>query len=70
MERINLPSQAMGGFAYEDSLILFRRLAENTFELRVYPWDSDTAHAYIESSRQQGTLFRLGRNSNRLVGFV
>jgi HKD family nuclease len=70
MERINLPSQAMGGFEYEDSLILFRRLEENTFELRVYPWNSDSARAYVESSRQQGTLYRLGRNSNRLVGFV
>jgi hypothetical protein len=37
MERINLPSLAMGGFQYEDSLILFRRLEENTFELQVYP---------------------------------
>jgi HKD family nuclease len=70
MERFNLPSQAMGGFEYENSLILFRRVAENTFELRVYPWDSDSARAYVEASRAQGTLFRLGRNSNRLVGFV
>jgi HKD family nuclease len=70
MERINLPSLAMGGFSYEDSLILFRRQADNTFELRVYPWNSDTARAYVESSRRQGTLFRLGRNSNRFVGFV
>jgi hypothetical protein len=70
MERINLPSLAMGGFEYEDSLILFRRVAKNTFELRVYPWDSDTARAYIEASRQAGRLFRVGRNSNRLAGFV
>jgi len=30
----------MGGFAYANSLILFRRVAPNTFELRVYPWDT------------------------------
>jgi hypothetical protein len=48
MERINLPSQAMGGFDYEESLILFRRLGGNNFELRVYPWDSDSARAYVE----------------------
>lgn len=46
MERINLPSPAMGGFEYyENSLILFRRVAPNTFELRVYPWGSDSARA-------------------------
>lgn len=70
MERINLPSSAMGGFEYTNSLILFRRVAPNTFELRVYPWDSDSAKGYVEASRRAGQLFRLGRNSNRLVGFV
>ena len=43
MERINLPSKAMGGFEYGNSLILFRRLTQDTFELRVFPWDSDSA---------------------------
>jgi hypothetical protein len=70
MERINLPSLAMGGFEYEDSLILFRRVAENTFELRVCSWDSDSARAYVEGSRRAGLLFRVGRNSNRLAGFI
>jgi len=70
MERINLPSLAMGGFAYENSLILFRRIAPNTFELRVYPWDSDSARAYVEASRILGLVFRVGRNSNRLAGFL
>ena len=70
MERINLPSQAMGGFRYVNSLILFRRIGENTFELRVYPWESDSARAYVDASRRAGLVYRLGRNSNRLAGFV
>ncbi|WP_022698308.1 restriction endonuclease PLD domain-containing protein [Euryhalocaulis caribicus] len=70
MERINLPSAAMGGFAYENSLILFRRVARNRFELRVYPWDSDSARAYVEASRRAGLVFRVGRNSDRLAGFL
>lgn len=70
MERINLPSLAMGGFHYEDSLILFRRIAPNTFELRVYPWASDSARAYIGASRAAALVFRVGRNSDRLAGFV
>ena len=70
MERINLPSQAKGGFSYNDSLILFRRLLDNAFELRVHPWDSDFARAYIEASRKAGLVFRVGQNSRRLVGLV
>ena len=70
MERINLPSQAMGGFRYEHSLILFRRLADNAFELRAHPKDSDSARAYVEASHKAGLLFRVGKNSNRLVGLV
>lgn len=70
MERINLPSRAMGGFDYEKSLILFRRLADNCFELRAHPWTSDSARAYVEASRTKKRLFRVGQNSNRLVGLV
>ena len=70
MERINLPSQAMGGFSYENSLILFRRLEDNLFELRAHPWNSDPARAYAEASRREGLLFRVGLNSSRLVGLV
>jgi hypothetical protein len=62
--------QAMGGFQYENSLILFRRIAANTFELRVYPWNSDSARAYVEASRVAGLVFRVGRNSNRIAGFI
>lgn len=70
MERINLPSHAMGGFRYEDSLIMFRRLAQNTYELRVHPWNSDSARAYVEASRLADLVFRVGRNSSRLAGFI
>lgn len=70
MERINLPSATMGGFSYEHSLILFRRIDRNVFEFRVYPWDSDSARAYVEASQQAGLVFRVGRNSNRIAGFI
>ena len=70
MERINLPSHAMGGFGYECSLILFRRIAMNTFELRVYLWKSDSARVYVEASRRAGLLYSVGQNSNRLAGLV
>lgn len=69
MERINLPSRARGGFDYENSLILFRRIAANTFELRVYPWDSDSARAFVEASRRARLIYRVGR-SPRLAGLV
>ncbi len=70
MERINLPSRSMGGFDYADSLILFRRIGPNTFELRVHRWDSDSARACIAASQRLGLVFRVGRNSNRLAGFI
>jgi HKD family nuclease len=70
MERINLPSLAMGGFNYANSLILFRKIAPNTFELRVHPWDSDSARAYLEASQRAQLVFRVGQNSNRLAGFI
>jgi HKD family nuclease len=70
MERINLPSATMGGFNYEHSLILFRRIGENTFELRVYPGDSDSARAYVEASQQAGLIYRVGRNSPRIAGLI
>ncbi len=70
MERINLPSRAKGGFRYTNSLILFRQLEPNMFELRVYPWASDSAKAYVEASRRRELLYRIGRNSDRLAGFL
>lgn len=69
MERINLPSAASGGFEYAQSLILFRRLGTSRYELRVYPWHSDTARACVEASRQRDLLFRVGQsNTGRLAG--
>ena len=70
MERINLPSKANGGFAYADSLILFRRVDTNIYELRVHPWNSDTARACVEASRQCKLLFRVGHNTTRLAGLI
>ena len=70
MERINLPSQRMGGFEYEQSLILFRRIGDERFELRVFPWGSDSARAYVEASRRARLLYRVGRSSPRLFGFL
>ena len=71
MERINLPSAANGGFDYAHSLILFRRLGGNVYELRVHPWDSDTARACVEASRQCDLLFRVGQtNTTRLAGLI
>ncbi len=71
MWRINLPSEANGGFNYVHSMILFRRLPTNSYELRVYPWNSDTARACLEASRQRGLLFRVGgTNTSRLAGFL
>ena len=70
MERINLPSRAAGGFDYEQSLILFRRIEPNTYEFRVYPWGSDSARAIVDASLRANLLFRLGRNSSRLAGFL
>ena len=70
MERINLPSTAMGGYAYKNSLILFRRIETNRFELRVYPWNSDEARSYVEASRLAKLVFRVGGKSPRLAGLL
>jgi len=70
MERINLPSAADGGFNYAQSMILFRRLHTNRYELHVHPWNSDTAHACLEASRQRGLLFRVGQTTQRLAGLI
>ena len=71
MERINLPTRSQGGFSYENSAILFRRLPDGSFELVVAPWDSDLARAWRQASTQQGLLFRLGTiATSRLVGVI
>ena len=70
MERINLPSVAKGGYKYENSLILFRRLDGDRFELQVHPWDSDSCRALVEASRIGELMFRVGRNSSRFYGLL
>ena len=71
MERINLPSAASGGFDYTQSMILFRRLRADRYELRVHRWDSDTARACLDASRQRRLLFRVGQtNTSRLAGLI
>jgi len=53
-----------------NNLILFRRIEPNTYEFRVYPWGSDSARAIVDASLRANLLFRLGRNSSRLAGFL
>ena len=67
----SLLARQLISFGYADSLILFRRLEENTYELRAHPWDSDTARACVEASRACGLLFRVGQtNTTRLAGLI
>ncbi|WP_210201947.1 hypothetical protein [Mesorhizobium sp. WSM3866] len=41
MERMNLPTMTQGGFNYADTAVMFRQLADGSFELIVTPWDPD-----------------------------
>ena len=69
MERFNLPTQAQGGPDYSNSVVSFRRLYDESYELVVASPDSDLAHAWAHASEQSGNLFRVGRSSTaRLVG--
>ncbi|MBV9201626.1 MAG: phospholipase D family protein [Alphaproteobacteria bacterium] len=70
MERINLPTQLQGGFDYRNSLILFRRINNQTFELAVAAMDSDLARAWEQSSLDTRLIYRLGHQTNRMVGFI
>lgn len=71
MERMNLSTAAQGGFDYADTAVMFRRLADGSFELIVTPWDSDLAHSWRQASAQRQTLFRLGTvATNRIVGLL
>ncbi|MGF7008644.1 phospholipase D family protein [Aminobacter sp. BE322] len=71
MERMNLPTATQGGFDYADTGVMFRRLADGSFELIVTPWDSDIARSWRHASAQRGTLFRLGAiATNRVVGLI
>lgn len=70
MERINLPTEAQGGFQYKNSAILFRRRPNGSSELLVAPWESDLSRSWREASRQTQQLFKLGRVGDRVVGFL
>lgn len=69
MERINLPTEAKGGFSYVHQAVMFRRMPDGSFELVVTPWESDLARAWRKASELKGLLYRLGK-SGRLVGFL
>ncbi len=70
MERINLPTAAQGGFKYDNSAVLFRRLRGNHFEIDVVAWDSDLARAWLNASKNISKLYRLGYRTDRIVGFI
>lgn len=71
MERMNLPTLNQGGFDYSDTAVMFRRLADGSFELVVAAWDSDLARSWRRGSAQRNTLFLLGSiASNRTVGLL
>ncbi len=71
MERLNLPTGAQGGPDYSNAAIMFRRLANKSFELIVTGIDSDLARAWAHASQQSDKLFRLGAHSSkRLVGLL
>jgi len=71
MERMNLPTSAQGGFNYADTAVMFRRLADGSFELIVTAWDSDLSRSWRQASAQRQTLFRLGTiATNRIVGLI
>ncbi|MCY3820730.1 MAG: phospholipase D family protein [Gammaproteobacteria bacterium] len=71
MERLNLPTQAQGGPDYSSSVVRFRRLPDDCFELAVTPLDSDIANAWKHASSENGNLFRLAAQASaRLVGLL
>ena len=71
MERFNLPTQTQGGPEYPNTVVMFRRLADGSFELATTPLDSDLARAWAHAAKETGTLFRLGAHATtRLVGLL
>lgn len=70
MERINLPTAAQGGFQYRNSIILFRRRPRNEYELVVAPRGSDLGRALREAAARSDRIYRIGRRTRRLAGFL
>lgn len=69
MERINMPTAAMGGYAYAHSAVCFRRRAVG-FEFTVAPWNSNLARSWRSASARAGHVFALGANSPRTCGLL
>lgn len=70
MERLYLPTKAQGGPGYADSVIMFRRLEDDSFELIVSSEGSDLANAWMSASQETGNIFSLGDHTTRLVGLL
>jgi HKD family nuclease len=68
MERLNLPTQAKGGYDYAHTVVLFERQA-GQFVLYAEPEDSYAVDAWRAASLKTGRLYRLGQNSPRRCGF-
>lgn len=68
MERINLPTLAQGGVEYAHRVVLFRRLADSSFELAVADLDSSSAIDWRDESSALGTIYRFGPGSPRRCG--
>lgn len=62
MERINLPTEAQGGFSYSETAILFKRVADG-YQLAVADWDGDVAASWRAASRAIGHEYRIGKGS-------
>jgi hypothetical protein len=67
MERLNLPTFAQGGFRYEDTVVLFRRV-QTGFEIEVAEWDSPLTIAWRHASDLFDRTFRLGHGTERTCG--
>lgn len=66
MERVNLPTRQMGGFAdYAEHAVMFTRKGDDllTFELDIAPLGSPEAHQWRERARQSGGIFDLGEGA-------
>jgi len=67
MERLNLPTQAQGGYDYAGSAVLFTRTPVG-FRLEVAAWESPLAVSWRNASLQLGTTYRLGQAGLRVCG--
>lgn len=56
MERLNLPTLAKGGYSYAKTLVLFRRISKDQFELVVAPTSSDLAKSWQLASIKSGLV--------------